>query len=381
MFQRLLIDRYILWTFTKVVLAAYVSLAGLFVVIDGMNNLDELLGYAKTQRGGVLRVLVEYYGPRLLVLFDQMAGLFAMVAAMLTVTLLQRNQELTALMAAGISKVRIALPLLLGTLVISTLGVLNREWVLPKVRDRLAYNAQDLSGQLGRKLTPQYDNHTRLMFTGSKAYPKLRKIDNPQVRLTADFPQWKKKIAASDAVYLLPTEERPAGYLFTGVTLPADLSDVPSALFEGESVLLSPHDTPWLASNQCFVVSNLSFEQLTGNTSFRRYLSTTELIRGLNNRSLDFGSDVKVVIHSRFLAPLLDFTVFLLGIPLVLSRESRNIFLAAGICVGVVAAFLAVTHISAAAGTNHLLRPVLAAWMPLMVFGPPAFALARPLCT
>jgi lipopolysaccharide export system permease protein len=379
MFQQRLIDRYVLWTFTKVVLVAFMSLAGLFVVIDAMNNLDELLGHAKTESGGMLRVLFDYYTPRLLVLFDQMAGLFAMVAAMLTITLLQRNQELTALMAAGISKVRIAAPLLSGALVVSGLGVANRELLLPRLRDRLAYNAQDLSGQLGRALAPSYDNHTLLMFSGAKAYPKLRKIESPQVRLTPDFATWRKKIEAEEATYLPPTGDRPGGYLFQKVSLPANLAELPSAWFDGAPVLLSPYDTPWLAPGECFVVSDLAFEQLVGNSSFRRYLSTWELIRGLSNRSLGYGSDVKVIVHGRFLAPFLDFTVFLLGVPLVLARENRNIFVAAGVCMAVVAAFMAVSLVSQAAGTHYLLRPTLAAWLPLIVFGPAAYTLARPL--
>ena len=38
------------------------------------------------------------------------------------------------------------------------------------------------------------------------------------------------------------------------------------------------------------------------------------MIAGLNNKSLDYGADVKVTVHHRFLAPLLDFTLFLLGL-------------------------------------------------------------------
>jgi lipopolysaccharide export system permease protein len=164
-----------------------------------------------------------------------------------------------------------------------------------------------------------------------------------------------------------------------GVTLPAELASLPSATMGDARVPLSPHDTPWLASDECFVVSDLSFEQLTGNSSFHRYLSTAELIHGLHNRSLSYGSDVKVVVHSRFLAPLLDATVFLLGLPLVFGRENRSIFLAAGICMAVVAAYLAVTIACHAAGMHYLIRPAQAAWLPLAIFGPAAYALARPL--
>lgn len=38
-----LIDRYLLTTWIKVYLICYISLAGLYVVIDAFSNLDELL--------------------------------------------------------------------------------------------------------------------------------------------------------------------------------------------------------------------------------------------------------------------------------------------------------------------------------------------------
>ena len=379
MFNLFLIDRYIFQTFLKVALISFVSLAGLYVVIDIMSNLDELVNYAKSQSGGLGQVLLEYYGPRVLVMFDQFAGLIAMVAAMLSITLLQRHQELTALMAAGISKVRIAQPLFIGALLVSMLGVLNREWLLPQMRNRLAYNAQDLSGEMGRVLHPRYDNYSLIMISGAKAFSKERRILQPQFRLPTELADWGQKIDGREATFLPAEDGRPAGYYVRGVTQPKDLATQDSARLNEVPMLLSPKDYPWLKRDECFVVSDLSFESLVGNTSLRNYFSTWELIAGLNNKSLDFGNDVKVIVHSRFLQPFLDFTLFCLGLPLVLGRENRNIFVAAGVCLSVVTAFLVVTLASQAAGANYLIRPVLAAWLPLLVFGPAAYALARPL--
>lgn len=377
--SRFLIDRYILWTFSKIVIAAFVSFSGLYIVIDGTNSLDELYNYSKTQPGGMAQVLVDYYGPRLLDIFDQTAGLLAVLAAILTITIMQHTQELTALMAAGVSKIRVAMPLTFGTLAISFLGVANRELLLPQVRDQLAFNAQDLSGKRGHALAPRYDNHTMLMFSGAKAFPKVRRVDSPQIRLTRHFSEWGNKIQATEAFQQGRTADHPPGYLLKGVTLPTDLTSLPSIAFEDQLVLLSPADTHWLAADECFVVSDLSFQQLTGNTSFRRYLSTAELIAGLHNKSLDYGADVKVTVHHRFLAPLLDGTLLLLGLPLVLGRKQRNIVVAGCVAAAVVAAFFAVTMASQAAAANYLLQPARAAWLPLAVFGPIAYALARPL--
>jgi lipopolysaccharide export system permease protein len=383
LFSYRLIDRYILSSFTWIVVAGFVSFAGLYVLIDGANNFDELLNHAKTQPGNIWRarllVLAEYYGPRLLDIFDQTAGLLAMMAAMLTITIMQHSQELTALMAAGVSKIRVAAPLMLGAIVVSALGVANRELLLPQVRDQLAYNAQDLSGKRGHALAPRYDNHTLLMFSGAQSFPKQRRIESVQVRLTQQFSAWGKKIQAQEAFQLPADEHHPAGYLCKGVTLPADLITLASMSFEEEPVLLSPADNAWLQANECFVVSQLSFQQLTGDTSFRRYLSTAELISGLHNKSLDYGADVKATIHARFLAPLLDCTLFMLGLPLVLGRKQRSIVLAGVIGGGVVAAYFAITLCCHAAAANYLLRPALAAWVPLAIFAPVAYSLARPL--
>jgi lipopolysaccharide export system permease protein len=338
-----------------------------------------LLAFAKTQSGGIGRVLLDYYGPRVLVLFDQLAGLIAMVAAMLSITLLQRHQELTALMAAGISKMRAAKPLLVGAVLVSLLGVLNREWLLPRVRDRLAYNAQDLSGEMGRVLHPRYDNYTLIMISGAKAFSKERRILKPQFRLPGEFAEWGPKISGQEAFYQRANEHHPAGYLVKGVSQPKDLAETPTAQFNNAPVLLSPMDQSWLQPDECFVVSEMSFESLVGNTSLRNYFGTAELIAGLNNKSLDFGNDVKVIVHSRFLQPLVDITVFFLGLPLVLGRENRNIFVASGICLSVVTAFLVVSLASHAAGANYLVRPVFAAWLPFIIFGPASYSLAKPL--
>src|SRR4029450_5886596 len=76
-----IVDRYLLKLYCKVLVVAFVSLAGLFIVIDGFNNLDEFLSYGKQRAGGTPAVLAEYYGPRLLQFFDQIAGLLSMLSA------------------------------------------------------------------------------------------------------------------------------------------------------------------------------------------------------------------------------------------------------------------------------------------------------------
>ena len=137
--------------------------------------------------------------------------------------------------------------------------------------------------------------------------------------------------------------------------------------------LSSRRATPaWLEPDQCFVVSDVTFEQLTGSQQCREFSSVADMVAGLKNPSLDFGSDVRVAIHVRIVQPLLDVTLLFLGLPLVLGRESRNMYLSIGMCVGVVSIYSLTVLSCQYLGTVYMLSPALSAWLPLMVYVPVA---------
>jgi lipopolysaccharide export system permease protein len=75
----------------------------------------------------------------------------------------------------------------------------------------------------------------------------------------------------------------------------------------------------------------------------------------------------------------LDITLVFLGLPLVLSRSNRNVFLAIGMCLLLVAAFSLVVLGCRYLGAGYWFEPSLAAWLPLMIFVPCAVALSQPL--
>ena len=76
-------------------------------------------------------------------------------------------------------------------------------------------------------------------------------------------------------------------------------------------------------------------------------------------------------IHQRALRPFIDWTVLLLGIPVLLTRPERHMFWVAGACLGIVAGFTAIAMGLAALGTSgSLVSPALAIWLPLLIFLP-----------
>jgi lipopolysaccharide export system permease protein len=373
-----IIDRYVLRLFVKVLAVSFISFTGLYVVTDTVGNLEEFISYGRTE-GGLLKVLAEYYGARVFSFFDSTSSLLALIAAMFTVTWLQRTNELTALMAAGISKGRVVKPLVAAVVVVSLAAVANRECVIPTVRDRLARNAQDWLGESARSVRPCYDNNSDILIDGRHCFAADQRIAGASFRLHRPLGLFTRGLLAENAYYRPPEAGRPGGYLLRGVTQPKQLTELPTALRDGKPVIHSPADTPWLKPGECFVVSEVDFEQLSGGDAWRRYSSTPQLISGLRKGSLDYGADVRVTVHARVVQPFLDMTLLFLGLPLVLTRESRNVFIAAGLCLLLVTVFFLVVLACQAMGTHgYLLSPSLAAWCPLMIFAPVAVAAAAP---
>ena len=68
---------------------------------------------------------------------------------------------------------------------------------------------------------------------------------------------------------------------------PANLAQLRSVSLDGQPVLFSPADTPWLKPDECFVASVVTFEQLTVGGSWRQYLSSYELITGLRGQTIE----------------------------------------------------------------------------------------------
>ncbi|MEX0791998.1 MAG: LptF/LptG family permease [Pirellulaceae bacterium] len=374
----LLIDRYLLLQFLKSFAIFFTSFTGLFIVIDSFNNLDEFLQYGE-MTGSTAGVLFDYYFPRVFTFFSMTSGVLTLIAAMFTVTLLQRNNEMVALLAAGVPQGRIVRPIIAAVAVIIGLSVINREMIIPAYMDQLTRNAQDWMGDRSKSLNPKYDNRTDVLINGSSTVAKEMRINSPNFRLPRTYEGLGNRLASDRAYYQAPAQGRPGGFLLEDVSEPVTLEGIQSISMHDEPFLLMPADTDWLKPNQCFLVTELTFEQLTASNQWRTSAATWDLISALRNRSLDFGADVRVEIHSRIAQPFLDFTLLLLGLPIVLRKEQRNVFLAIGWCLLIVMLFYVVVLACRGLGNNFWLSPALAAMFPLILFVPVAAGMSEPL--
>ncbi len=371
-----IIDRYLLGQFVKVYLVCFLSLAGLYVVFDAFANLDDFMDHSDSS-GGMLWMMVDYYGHRTVWLFERIAGSVALIAAMFTLTWIQGNNEMVALLAAGVPTRRILLPVMLACVAVALGATAVREGVMPAIQEQLRKTTKDLLGQHAHQVPPRYDHRSNILLQGRFGYQADRRIDRPAFYLPPQIAGVRTVLRAETAYYREATEDHPAGYLFDMIVEPLSLLRGPSLEWtnpqgEQETVVYSPADTYWLKANQMFVTSGVSFDQLVGGESYRQFSSTAELIQGLHNPSLDYGGSMRVAVHGRLLQPFMDLTLLFLGLPFALSSRNRNVFLAIGVCMIVIVAYWVTTLACQWLGSTSLMSPAFAVWLPLMIFVPAA---------
>ncbi len=78
-----------------------------------------------------------------------------------------------------------------------------------------------------------------------------------------------------------------------------------------------------------------------------------------------------VMFHTRLAYPLTNFILLFLGFPVIIGFEgmSKNIFLRVGLCILICCAFFVLSYICANLGNMGILQPILAAWLPVVIFG------------
>ena len=71
-----------------------------------------------------------------------------------------------------------------------------------------------------------------------------------------------------------------------------------------------------------------------------------------------------------FLPPLLGMLLVFLGLSVILRDQNRNVILSAGSCLMLCGVFFLCSYGCKMLGENDYLAPALAAWLPLLIFGP-----------
>jgi lipopolysaccharide export system permease protein len=364
------VDRYVLLLFGKIFAVCFVSLTGLFIIIHLFSNLDELSVLAD-KVGGMSKLLVEFYGPRVLDFFDRTVAVLILISGVCALAWMQRHREMTAVEAAGVPRSRMFRTILLGAVGLIVLSAVNREVWIPQFKDELVSTAQNWRGLNESIPNFQKDHQTGLHIRGEKLLIGESKIVAPIIQIPVDLSSSILRITAMAAWFVPANENHPAGLLLEDITEPANINALNDLDDSGTGVVFAPERHLWLKANQCFVASSLTVDEMALGQQQGDFSSINELMKSIRRPTQAYSHGNRIAIHARIIRPILDLTLLLITLPVALLFTERNLFWAAMVCVLIVAAVQLTTFLSFSLGSFSLIKSsALAAWIPLMVFLP-----------
>ncbi|MBX6314415.1 MAG: LptF/LptG family permease [Isosphaeraceae bacterium] len=399
-----ILDRQRYWAFLKAYVICFVALVGLYVVIDAFENLDEFM---KVTVGTVelMRYMGRYYAIKMCGFFDRLCGVITMMAAIFTVTWMQKNNELIAMLAAGISTPRIIRPVLISSVLVSGLAIANQELLIPRIAEDLMKRPDD-DGQRLMGVTSREDAHG-ILIHGKDGRRAARTI----VAFNATLPHTLfGSIGEIDAVQAryIPEDDTTSplrgGWLLRSarlktpeipvidlgqpgaerailVRIPPEVEarfPPPITMSHDEQMryLLSRKPIPGVVDQTYFLRTNVGFAAITRIPQWYQFASTPDLLRALADpvTGRSEKAEIAVFLHARNLRPLMAMALLCMSLPLVLSGENRNMFVNLGLSLGTSALFYFVSFICQYLGTTQIIQPETSAWVPLIGFGTLAVA-------
>jgi len=349
------LDRYVGTLFAASYATAFLLVVGLFVVLDMTAKIDEFLEPWPDGRRAPVTIIARYYLMSVPFLFLQVAPMVTLIAGMFTVSKLHRHNELAAALAAGISSRRVVAPVILGAGLAAAGMFALHEWATATIGDKRDAHLDVLEN---KRLDRVYDviwvrdvhgSHARLgEYRPATGNPLHAEVSDLTVYLnTADG---GARIHADRAIWGERNGE-PVWFLENGMrknvegTQPA----VPLEVLEDFDL------TPELA---------LAFYRGRTNPLELSFSEAAELAR----RDPDnVGYQTVIQYHLSF--PLANLVLLLVGLPILMRKDRASG--AEGIAMGCLACvfFLAADFVFRNLGLEGGIHPLLAGWVPLLLFG------------
>src|SRR5437899_8764693 len=153
-----LLDRMLIRGYVKAYLVCLISLLSLYVVVDLFTHADD---FFESSHGlsALLKHVGSYYGFRLSQIFDRLCEAILLMAAMFTVAMMQRSNELLPLLSAGVSTHRVVCPVLVSAAAMLFLTALNQEFIIPRIGSALMNPPDDTRGEQDIEANGAFEPH------------------------------------------------------------------------------------------------------------------------------------------------------------------------------------------------------------------------------
>jgi len=280
---------------------------------------------------------------------------------------------LIPLLSAGVSTRRVVLPVLVSAWIMLSLAVANCELVIPRIASKLVLEKDDPEGDRELHVHGAFEPN-RILITGGVGSRKTRIVKPFYCTIDSNLSGHLFEINAAEACYIPkdPNEKFSGGWLLTDAT-PATLDGW------DRYDILKPIDKIGDKDKErgkYFLYTQVvNFDTVTRQAKWFQLASTPQLFEELQRADTLRVPEIAVLFHMRLTRPILGMILVFMGLSVILTDQNRNVFISVGLCLVLCALFFAAVFASKQLGDHDILSPALAAWLPVLVFGPLAFVM------
>lgn len=346
-----IIDRYIMRKYLAIFGFVFISILSVTAIVNVFERIDSVYEHNKP-----LSLLFSFIWYKIPEFVQYIFPVTALAATLLSLGLLAKFNEVTAMKASGISLYRILVPVLVLSGLVSFCSFYVQEEILPYSNRRAeqvwneiqefparSYGAADRRWVLSSTKDRIY--HYRYFDQNTSAFSQISVFEIEPV-------SWflEKRIFAEKG-YL---EER--NLIFSEAWTREFVGSRVTRFEKQENMML-----PQLEDRNYFLKKWEEPDQM----SYRELQAYIGQIEDKGFETLKF----KVDLNFKLTFPLASFVMVLIGIPFAFTMGKRGTLVGIGLCVGIAIVYWGAIAIFRSLGYVNYLSPFLAAWGPSLIFG------------
>jgi len=353
------LDWYILKKFLGTFFFSIILFTIISVVVDASEKTDDFVKSGLSTR----EIFTTYYAGFVPYIIALLFPLFVLIAVIFFTSKMAGRSEIVAILASGVSLRRILRPYLVGGILLALLLLFANDYVVPRANElRTNFESKYVNNP-----NPSYTNHSNLfMRIDSFSYCGIRYYDTISKSGNGFFMQ---KVKGNKVVFNMRAESivwdtAKKNWRLNSV-VEREVGDM------GEKLTQIPHKN----MNFNFVPSDLQKDEFVKNR-----LTTKELNRLVKMEKLRGSEGINDLMVEQYRRRATPVTVIILTLiaAILASRKIRGgsgVHLAAGIVIGAI--FILSDRFSTIFSAKGSLPPIVAAWIPNVIFGALTFYLYR----
>ncbi len=359
-----ILDRYLLRSLLVNYVIGLSVMICLYIALDMFVNMDEFTehGYPLST---VIANIVDFYLPNVLLYFAQLSGVITSYACFAVLSRMRKLNEMTAILASGVSLYRVAVPIVGFGIGTTALLVIDTELLIPRVAHKLARDHDDADNARAYEVVFLHDREDALV-SAEQFHPVTKDLRNMLVIRRDAKGRVVETIEADHATWEPPNETRTSGRW---------------KLERSRQTSRSLHQSTGLAPREDlsvsypdYYLSDLSPEaiQVRQAEGWISFLSLHAL-KQLEEDDSPNRAEIVRTRHARVAQPIVAVVLLLLGLPFFLDRSRGNVLADTAKCLSLCGVCYIVTFI--AQGIRPETVSALPAWIPIFVFGTLAMVL------